>query len=955
MRVTVSSKSIGTFVGRAAELAVLDNALDAARTGATSVVVVHGEAGIGKTRTVGEFARAAGERGAAILWGSCYEGGSAPAYGPWVEAIGGYAETLQQDHLERLVGGDAAVLAQLVPAIREALPGVRAAAALPSDQGRLRLYEAVVRFLGAVPGPVVMILDDLQWGDPAALDLFSYVGRFGANLLLVATYRGSELHLGDQVAQCVAEVNRHRACNYLLLESLEHDDALALLEGVVGRPLESRLLEGIYTESAGNPFFLGELGRHLSAHGGLDGDWRVPETIRGAVGLRLSGLSDQTCHMLAMAAVFTAGFSFGELLALTGSAEDDLLDSIDDALAAELIKPLGQERYDFSHALVRHTLYERFSPSRRARLHRRLADVLEVANAASVADVAAELARQYRASATLPGAERGVTHALTAAERARAAHAPVEAQAFLSIALDLARADDAETRARIRRRLALAQAEASMLDEAPRTLAAVLEETEDAPETIATVVYQVVSALQDALADQDSLEPLIAHGLAALGDTRGLAWARLKLLERPLQPLAAGPVLAARWLGFDREAVRIARVQGSEADYARTIDAYEPLPLAELEGLAQRVATWSDPAARLRGLDVLVRCLTLVHGVTPSAERLCMEFEMLAKEVGSLPAMALGCVYRAAILGVRGDLDDATDMIGRAHSLTERFSPAGRVNALAIFIGEQTAEHVAPDWTRIGELASSLARNREQVGWFGLVWAALASHAFAQAGRCEEARGLLEHTIPGLVAAAPTDYAQNRAVSVAAAAVWELRATDLAERLLPCARAIIDAGSGDWYMTSNELSAARLLTVLGRRDEALEHFVLARTVCEARGQRPLRAIVDFDEARARTWMRQPGASRLLADALAQFAEMGMEAWSRRAQMVEPIAEQREDGLTPREVEILKRVADGRTNKEIAAELVVSVHTVERHLQNSYRKVSVRNRADATAYVLRRGL
>src|SRR5207237_1484367 len=135
--------------------------------------------------------------------------------------------------------------------------------------------------------------------------------------------------------------------------------------------------------------------------------------------------SAHTRQVLALAAACAAGFGVAELRALTALDDEALLDALEEALAAELIRPVGRERYDFAHALVRHALYERFSPSRRARLHRRLAEALERAD--DPAHLASELARQYLASASLPGAERGVAHALRAAEQARAAHAPQDA------------------------------------------------------------------------------------------------------------------------------------------------------------------------------------------------------------------------------------------------------------------------------------------------------------------------------------------------------------------------------------------------------------------------------------------------------------------------------------------------------------------------------------------------
>jgi DNA-binding NarL/FixJ family response regulator len=140
--------------------------------------------------------------------------------------------------------------------------------------------------------------------------------------------------------------------------------------------------------------------------------------------------------------------------------------------------------------------------------------------------------------------------------------------------------------------------------------------------------------------------------------------------------------------------------------------------------------------------------------------------------------------------------------------------------------------------------------------------------------------------------------------------------------------------------------------VLGRFDQAVEYFARARVTLERRDQRVLRAIVDYDEALARLAHHQPGAARLLAVASARFEELGMREWSRRAARVEVSDRELPDRLTAREAEILRHVADGKTNKEIAAELFLSVHTVERHIQNAYRKINARNRADASTYVAR---
>jgi DNA-binding NarL/FixJ family response regulator len=156
-------------------------------------------------------------------------------------------------------------------------------------------------------------------------------------------------------------------------------------------------------------------------------------------------------------------------------------------------------------------------------------------------------------------------------------------------------------------------------------------------------------------------------------------------------------------------------------------------------------------------------------------------------------------------------------------------------------------------------------------------------------------------------------------------------------------------------MASKDLVVARLATVLDRFDEAAPAFDRARRRTEASGCRPLRAIVDHDEAVARSWRGQPGAPALRDAAAAAFDALGMAAWSRR--VGEPVlsAPQPAASLTRREVEVLRLLAGGRSNKQIAAELVVSVHTVERHVQNAYRKIGARNRAEATAFAVREGV
>jgi DNA-binding CsgD family transcriptional regulator len=202
----------------------------------------------------------------------------------------------------------------------------------------------------------------------------------------------------------------------------------------------------------------------------------------------------------------------------------------------------------------------------------------------------------------------------------------------------------------------------------------------------------------------------------------------------------------------------------------------------------------------------------------------------------------------------------------------------------------------------------------------------------------------------------PVEAICRNDLGLAAGAVWELRAADLAEQLLPNARTLAaDSGTRDFYMTCSELTVARLSAVTGRVDQALEYFARARVTLERCEQQVLRAIVDYDEAVTRLEHDRPEALRLLDSARAQFEELGMREWSRRLSVLKVPELGLPDRLTAREAEILRLVAAQRTNKEIAAELVVSVHTVERHVQNVYRKIGANSRIDASAYASRVGL
>jgi predicted ATPase len=149
------------LVGREAEIAALEAVLGERAAASVPVVVVHGEAGIGKTSLVARFAAGAAGRGSAVLWGACYEDSGLP-YGPWVEAIDGYLAGVSRERMVELVADDAAVLGSIAPGVHALLGDVPAPPVLSPAEGQLRLFDAIARFFEPLEEPV-LVLDDMQW------------------------------------------------------------------------------------------------------------------------------------------------------------------------------------------------------------------------------------------------------------------------------------------------------------------------------------------------------------------------------------------------------------------------------------------------------------------------------------------------------------------------------------------------------------------------------------------------------------------------------------------------------------------------------------------------------------------------------------------------------------------------------------------------------------------------
>jgi len=448
----------GAFVGRKEELGQLKSALEKTLSGQGSLVLIAGEPGIGKTRLAEEFAVYASLRGACVLTGQCFEEASAP-YGPFVEALRQYARGIEDDALREQMGEGAPEIATLVADVRRRLPEVGEALSLEAEGERLRLFESVTTFVknAAKARPLLVVVEDLHWADKPSLLVLQYLlrGIADARVLVIGTYRDVDVDRDHPLAETLAALARQQNYRRVSLHGLSEGDVEELLLAIEsseeirggGQPLSATL----YQETEGNPFFMHEVLSHLVEEGKLyreGGRWRstaidgselsIPGSVREVIGRRLSHLSDACGSMLTTASAMTGRFSWEELRAVSGDDEGALLDLLDEALANQLIVERKKDQegtYDFTHALIRQSLYEVISTPRKVLLHGRIAEALEELYAAEVETHLPTLAYHFSQGARGGSADKAIGYAVRAAERALAQAAFEEAsQQSISVA-----------------------------------------------------------------------------------------------------------------------------------------------------------------------------------------------------------------------------------------------------------------------------------------------------------------------------------------------------------------------------------------------------------------------------------------------------------------------------------------------------------------------------------------
>ncbi|HEX2240025.1 MAG TPA: AAA family ATPase [Actinomycetota bacterium] len=535
------------YVGREAEKAELLRLMEKAVAGQGAVVMIGGEPGVGKTRLAEEILAEAAKRGMLGLVGHCYETESAPPYVAFVEILESAARgAARSEALREALGDVAGEIARIVPELRRLFPDIPPPLELPPEQERRYLFNSIAEFLqraGALR-PQLLLLDDLHWADEPTLLLLEHLSERVHELpvLIVGTYRDVELDTARPLANALERLVRRRLAHRISLRRLPQEEVAQMLKALAKTEAPDPLVQALYDETEGNPFFVEEVYKYLSEEGKLfdeKGLWRselnideleVPEGVRLVIGRRLERLSESARRVLAAAAVIGRAFTYDLLRESADIDEDTLLDALDDAERAYLVTSSDasdDDRLLFAHELIRQTLLGSVSAPRRRKLHANVADAMERIYKDSLEENAADIASHLGQAGSAVDPQRTIRYLQLAADRALSVAAFEDGQRYCEDALTLEPKDDLE-KAELLFRLGLAQRSLGRVDEALSAWREALEIFVNVadPERVGEVCFDMAQQFAWASRWPEALE-IAARGLQVLGDRVSTPRARL--------------------------------------------------------------------------------------------------------------------------------------------------------------------------------------------------------------------------------------------------------------------------------------------------------------------------------------------------------------------------------------------------------------------------------------------
>ncbi len=930
------------LVGRQREIAALRSALADTLSGSGGIVMLAGEPGIGKTRLAEELAGLAKQEGIAVSRGRSHEAEGAPPFWPWIQAL---REPLGHNRATELPG----------------LVGLASSDAETRDpaSARFRLYDAIATSVrqASRKQPMLLMLEDLHWADQPSLLLLEFLAHelSRTQTLLLGTYRDVELSSDHPLNRASGELARARA-RTIRLEGLSQEEVGLLLHAVTGSFPSAELLRSVYHQTEGNPFFVTEIAHMLAQEDTHDSrSLSIPNSVKAVIRRRLSKLSRLCRDVLSTAAVIGREFDFEILTALRADvAEAQLLNVIDEARQGHVVVEMTErtERYHFRHALIQQTLYEDVSVSRRVRQHARIAETLEalrgdehasqLAHHYAQARSPAKLVRYSMIAGTRALSTHGYENALShfgAAWEAKKDRSVDSESAEILFGLGIARA---ATSARWNRQDAWAHLKAAIeyfiaSGNIARAMEAVTHPalTPEGTEDVGPVAQQVLDLI--APGSRDAGRVAARHAAATY-------------FEKIDYPAAVD--------GF-RRATSLARRHKDDALELRTL-AYET-------AVDHFHIRWTDVLAKSARAIELAKQNDDPHAEIYARYRSAYTL-MCTGRSDEVRLHVVSDLTRAERLGDRGLVGDALYICTALAQLEGNWCAAREHSdrglevspyQLPLLHNRVLLEHELGNPDGAAVYLERLADACNQSGPYPLrnVFAVLATSQVARfTDQHEETNAIPDR--PCKPSVPMTAVTLDIARAMVAAQHRDLEAVeDLLERLAPFRGLIL----APCLVTDRLLG--RLAHLLGRAADASRYFEGALIFCRDAGYRPELAWTCYDYGSALAERDgkddRTRAASLLDEASALADELGMHPLAgfvsefmrfHRSKLVP-----KPDGLSRRELEVLKLVAKGLTNKEIAARLFISANTVAVHVARILEKTESSNRTEAANYAFREHL
>jgi DNA-binding CsgD family transcriptional regulator/tetratricopeptide (TPR) repeat protein len=988
------------FVGRAEQMSAFDDVLERVRNGSPAALIIGGEAGVGKSRFLAEFSARARDAGARVLTGGCFElaHGGLP-FAPFTAALRELVRDLGADGVAQLLGGQSPQeLARLLPELgaRTSGPGEGA----DQDEAQARLFEQFLSLFEALAdrgpssreeterAPLVLIIEDLHWAERSSRDLLTFLIRnlpVADGLLIAASYRSDELHRTHPLRPLLAELGRIDWVELTELPRLTPRQCTELAARILGREPERALADSVYQRTEGNPLFVEAL--LSSGRGPGRARSHLPESLRDLLAASVQRLPEETQEVLRVASAGGERVNHALLAAVTGLPGDRLSAALRPAVAGNVLVT-DDEGYLFRHALIREVVYEDLLPGENSQLHTRFADAIGADPSLVLPGRAMiELAHHAYAAHDMPEA---LVAAWRAAQEAGQGLALAEEASLLSRVLELwDKVPDAARRIGADHVAVLAQAARSAADawDQERAVAlagAALKEVDAAADPVRAA---------DLLRQRGDMRYDLGRLDGALSDLREA----LRLVpENPPSAVRADVLKCLAWALHDsspdealemaRESLAVASAAGDtkgEINGLMTMAAVGPGRGIEgagtgLEGIPRAREAAQRTGYRLQ-LHVAITESHLLEGMgehegAAAAAREGMAMARthgLARTDGSLLAVNL-----AEPLVSLGRWGEAMEVIEHALELAPPPKLQAGLHLLAAEAAlgrgdvSAAAEHA--------QIAAPLRQGFEHEGQYSLPLARVRAELHMADGRPADALTAVEDVLEGLDVPLIPRYgwpllvAGARACEVAILAATAARDQELAGRA--------------------EALLSRLRGLAGRTDAAglmLQAYRLAFAAQASETNDPAQALTAWDDAAA-AWERasQPyqraaamlraaqaalaagdrdGAEVRLLKAAQLAGGLGAGSLSSEIRLLArrgriDLARAGADaagsgtadsglgrlGLTEREFEVLRLVASGQTNREIADQLFISVKTASVHVSNILAKLSASSRVEAAA-------